>query len=39
MAHGTVKWLNPDKGHRFIDPDDGKPEIFVHYSGIQGRSY
>ena len=39
MAHGTVKWFNPDKGYGFIDPDGNEPEIFVHYSGIQGRGY
>src|SRR5512135_2654632 len=39
MAHGTVKWFNPDKGYGFIDPDGNEEEIFVHYSGIQGRGY
>src|SRR5512142_3524807 len=39
MAHGTVKWFNPDKGYGFIDPDHGEEEIFIHYSGIQGHGY
>lgn len=39
MAHGTVKWFNPDKGYGFIDPDRDEEEVFVHYSAVQGRGY
>ena len=35
---GTVKWFNGDKGYGFITPEEG-PDVFVHYSEIQGTGY
>ncbi|MFQ3565750.1 MAG: cold-shock protein [Aggregatilineales bacterium] len=35
---GTVKWFNGEKGYGFITPDEG-PDVFVHYSEIQGSGY
>jgi CspA family cold shock protein len=35
MAAGTVKWFNDEKGFGFIEVS-GQPDVFVHYSEIQG---
>ena len=39
MAQGTVKWFNAEKGFGFITPSEGGPDVFVHFSAIQGGGY
>lgn len=38
MAEGTVKWFNDAKGFGFIQQDNG-PDVFVHFSEIQGDGF
>jgi CspA family cold shock protein len=35
---GTVKWFNEAKGYGFLARENG-PDVFVHYSAIQGNGY
>ena len=35
---GTVKWFNGTKGYGFLARENG-PDVFVHYSAIQGDGF
>lgn len=39
MPQGTVKWFNEKKGFGFIQQSQGKEDVFVHYSDIQGDGF
>lgn len=36
---GKVKWFTNVKGYGFIEKEGGGPDIFVHYSAVQGEKY
>ncbi len=38
MAEGIIKWFSDKKGYGFIAQEEG-PDVFVHFSGIQGDGF
>lgn len=39
MIKGTIKWFSDQKGYGFITPENGKKDVFVHFSSIQGDGF
>ncbi len=39
MTQGKVKWFNDAKGYGFISREEGSPDIFVHYTQIEGEGF
>lgn len=39
MLQGRVKWFNPNKGFGFIEPKDGRQDIFVHINDVHASGY
>ena len=35
MSQGTVKWFNRNMGFGFIEVDETRADVFVHFSEIQ----
>jgi CspA family cold shock protein len=36
---GRVKWFNENRGYGFIRPEAGGPDVYVHYSDVEGEGF
>lgn len=39
MVRGKVKWFNAVKGYGFLNADNDKRDIFVHFSSVDMEGY
>lgn len=39
VKNGTVKWWHEQKGYGFLLPNDGSPDIFVHYTSVKTKNH
>ena len=39
MAQGTIRRIRDDRGFGFIQPDDGRQDVFFHASVVEGRPF
>lgn len=39
VLNGAVDWFDPAKGFGFLKRDDGEPDVFCHYTGIDSTGF
>lgn len=39
MSQGVVKWFNNSKGYGFLTEDNGRDDIFAHFSSVEMEGY
>lgn len=39
MSQGIVKWFNNSKGYGFLTEENGRDDIFAHFSSVEMEGY